>query len=123
MERARKIVLPVGNRQDGHLGRRQPQGKVAGVMLDQDPDEAFQRSEGRAVDQDRPVRLVVRTDVFQFEPFGEIIIELDRAELPVASDDVLDNEIDFVCPKCGSDVNKWDVRKFVSDLFEILEVA
>jgi hypothetical protein len=48
----------IGLRHDGghdHLPRREPEGQLAGVVLDQDADEALERAEDRAVQHHRAV--------------------------------------------------------------------
>src|ERR1022692_3098036 len=80
---------------EAHLLGREPDGEVAAEVLDQHPAEPLHRAEGRSVDHDRPVRLVVRAAVRQVEPDGEIVVHLDRTELPFAPDHVLDDEVDL----------------------------
>src|ERR1017187_396495 len=83
------------DRDQAHLLRREPDGEIPAEMLDQDPAEPLHRAERGAVDHDRPVRLVVRAAVGQVEPDGEVVVDLDRAELPLAPDHVLDHEVDL----------------------------
>ena len=46
--RVRRVVgVPVGNRQDRDLHRRQPQRERPGVVLDQDRDEPLEAAEDR----------------------------------------------------------------------------
>ena len=37
--------------------------------------------------------LIVRAGVFELEPLGQVVVNLDCAELPAASDGVLDHEV------------------------------
>ena len=84
-----RIVVGVGDdRRDHRLHRRQPQRELAGVMLDQDADEALERAEDRAVEHDRAVPLAVLADVGRVEPLGQHAVGLDRADLPGAADRV-----------------------------------
>ena len=53
------------------------------------------RAERRAVDHHRAVRLVVGADVVEVEALGELVVDLHGAELPLAADDVLDDEVDL----------------------------
>jgi hypothetical protein len=64
-------------------------------VLDQDADEALHRTEGRAVDHHRPVRLVVGAVVGEVEALGQVEVHLHGAELPFAADDVADDEVDL----------------------------
>ena len=46
-------------------------------------DKALHRTEGRAVDHHRAVRLVVGADVFQFEAVGQVVVPpVYGAQLP-----------------------------------------
>src|SRR5688572_4340769 len=51
-------------------------------MLDQRANESLQRSVNRTVDHHGPVRLVVRSRIFQLETLRKLKIELDRRALP-----------------------------------------
>ena len=68
---------------------------MAGEVLDEEPDETFHGSERGAVDHDRAMGGVVGTDVAEVEALGEIVVDLDGAELPFAADDVFDDEVDL----------------------------
>ena len=70
------------------LHRRQPDRKRAGEVLDDDGDEALQRSEDGPMDHDRPMLGVVRADVGQLEPLRLRVIDLHGAELPRATDGI-----------------------------------
>src|SRR3546814_5075456 len=58
-------------------------------------DEPLHAAERRAMDHDRAVRLVVRADVAEIEPLGELVVHLHRAELPLPAEDILDHEVDL----------------------------
>ena len=62
-------------------------------MLKQDGHETLHRAERRAVDHDRAMLLVVRPFVSQVETFGQVVIHLDRSELPLAADRIAHHEI------------------------------
>ena len=89
------VQVPIGNRQDDRLHRRQPERERAGEVLDQDGDEALEAAEDGAVDHHRPVLGVVGADVVQVEALGHRVIELDRAALPLAAERVGDVEVDL----------------------------
>ena len=57
------VLVAVGDRQHQRLHRRQPERELAGVVLDQDADEALEGAEQRAVDHHRPVLGVVGAGV------------------------------------------------------------
>ena len=52
-ERVRGVAVRVADRDDAHLHGREPEREGAAVVLDQDPDEALERAEQRAVDDAR----------------------------------------------------------------------
>src|SRR5262245_17994357 len=64
-------------------------------MLDQYCDKALHRAKRCAVNDDRPMRLVVRADVREIEPLRQLIIHLHSAKLPLAANYVLHDEIDL----------------------------
>ena len=88
-------LLLVGNRQHPHLLRREPQRERAGEVLDQDRDEPFERAIHRAMDDHRPMLVVVLADVAQVETLRGGVVELNRAELPGAADRIGDVEVDL----------------------------
>ena len=47
------------------------------------------------MDHDRPVRLVVGADVREVEPLRQVVVDLDGAELPLATDDVAGEKVDL----------------------------
>ena len=73
----------------------EPEGKLAGGVLEEHGDEAFHRTEGGAVDHHRTVLLVVSAGIFQAEALGEVIVHLDSTELPTAADGILNHEVKF----------------------------
>src|SRR5436190_22961394 len=87
------VILP--DRQHAQLHRREPERELAAVVFDQDPDEALERPQQRAVDHIRRVLLVVRAHVRQLEPGGHLRVELNRAHLPGATEHVRHMEVDL----------------------------
>ena len=61
------LHMTVRNRNHHGLHRRQPDGKRAGIVLDQDGDESLEAAEDRAMNDDRPMFGIVGADVFQIE--------------------------------------------------------
>src|SRR3546814_9161330 len=66
------------DRRDHCLHRRQPDGQLAGEMLDQDADEPLIGTEDRAVQHDRAVLLAVLGDIRCIEPFGQHAIRSEE---------------------------------------------
>src|SRR6476659_1422762 len=64
-------------------------------MLDQNSHEPLHAAEGSAVDHDRAVGAVVGAGVMDLEAFGQDVIELHGAELPLAPYDIADQEVDL----------------------------
>ena len=89
------VVVAVGDRQHDRLDRRQPERELAGVVLDQDPDEALEGAHQRAVDHHRAVLGVVGAGVGELEALGHRVVELDGAELPRAADRVGHVQVDL----------------------------
>ena len=83
------ISVGIGDDRRHHrLHRRQPQRELAGIMLDEDADEALERADDRPVEHDRPVLGAVLADVAGVEPLGQHRVGLDGADLPGAADGV-----------------------------------
>ncbi len=80
------VALADGN--DHGLDRRQPHRERARVVLDQDAEEALDRSIQRAVHHHRLVALPVLADVFQVEALRQVEVELNGRKLPQAADGV-----------------------------------
>ena len=80
----RVLSLPVGDGQHDRLHRREPHRERAGVVLDQDAEEALDGAVERAVHHQRLVRLAVLADVLQAEAARQGEIELHGGELPRA---------------------------------------
>src|SRR5579885_28716 len=89
------IVHAVGDRQHRDLHRREPHRKRARLLLDEDAEEALNRAEQRAVNHHGAVRLVVLADVLKLEALRQVEVPLHGAELPQATDGVLDLEVNL----------------------------
>ena len=94
-EPAGRLTMLLADGEHAHLHGREPERERAGVVLDQDPDEALERAEERAVDDEDRVLLVVRAHVGETEAGRHLRVELDRAELPRALEHVGDVEVDL----------------------------
>ena len=72
-------------------------------MLDEDADEPLQAPQRRPVDHHRLVAGVVGADVLAVEALGtrEVVVELDGAELPLAAEGVVDDEVDLRAVESG----------------------
>ena len=81
-------------RHDGLHGRH-PHRHAPGIVLDQDADKAFERSQDRAVQHDGAVFLAVLADIRRVQPFGQHEIHLQGAALPVAADGVAQHEFEL----------------------------
>ena len=68
---------------------------MAGGVLDEYGAEALHRTERCTVNHDGTVLLVVASGVFEFEAFGQVVIDLNGAQLPAAADGVFDHEVKF----------------------------
>ena len=93
--RAGGVDVTVGDRQRGGLQRREPERQLAGVVLEQDPDEALEGAEQRAVDHHRAVVLVVGARVGEVEALGQVVVGLHRADLPRAAERVGHVQVDL----------------------------
>ena len=62
-------------------------------VLDEDSDEALHGAEGCTVDHHGAVLLVVSTRVLEVEALRQVVVYLDRTELPAAAKGVLDHEV------------------------------
>ena len=95
LDAARVFRLPVGDRQHDRLHGRQPHRERAGVVLDQDAEEALDRAVQRAMHHQRLVRLAVLADVLQPEAARQREIELHGGKLPLAADGVHQLHVDL----------------------------
>ncbi len=94
------VVLLAYGKYDG-LVRSEPERELSCCVLDEDSDETFHAAEWGAVDHYGAVGLVVSADVLEFETLWEVVVYLNCAELPFASDSVLDHEVEFRAVESG----------------------
>ena len=73
----------------------EPQREFSGGVLKQHGNETLQRAERGTVNHHRTVLLIVGACVFQLEALGEVVVNLNGAELPAAANGVLDHEVKF----------------------------
>ena len=71
---------------DHRLHRGQPGRQPAGVMLEQNAEEALERAENRPMQHHRRALGAVLIDVMRPEPPRHVQVDLQRAALPVATD-------------------------------------
>src|SRR5437870_2758744 len=64
-------------------------------MLDEERDEALEATVNRAVDDDWPMTLLVVRHVFEVEPLGKLVVELDRRTLPAPPNGVRNMDVDL----------------------------
>ena len=93
LDLGRVVVVGLADGDDDGLGWREPGREGTGEMLDQDADEAFEAAEGGAMDHDRALAGVVAVDVFEVEALGQVVVDLDCAQLPFALEDIADDEV------------------------------
>jgi hypothetical protein len=89
------VGLCVGDAGHHHLHRRQPHWQRAGVLLDQDADEALEAADDGAVQHDGAMPRAVFADVFGVQPLGHVRVHLDGAALPLAAQRVLQGVFDL----------------------------
>ena len=92
----RHIVVRFGN--DGgnnNLTRCQPEGQLAGMFLDQDPQKPFERSQTGPVQHHRAMPCPVRADIACAQSVRKVRVHLQRAALPVASDGIGQGKLQF----------------------------
>ena len=90
--------MVVGIRDDrGHdrLNRGEPQGKVARVVLEENPGEALERAEQGSMEHHRSVLAAVLADVGRPQPLRQVEVHLEGAALPVTSDRVAQDELEL----------------------------
>src|ERR1700687_2003809 len=83
------------NRANFDLHGRQPYRERAGVMLDQDAEEALDGSEQGAMDHQGLMAGAVFADIFKGKTRGKIEIELNGGELPGTADGVDELDVDL----------------------------
>ena len=90
----RRIVFRTDG-DDAHLVRREPEREVAGVMLDQEADEAFVRAERRAMDAERRLVRVVLVTIDEAELGGHGEVHLVGRQREFAADDTPDLHVNL----------------------------
>src|SRR4051794_35536481 len=94
-KRARGLEVRLAHRQDPDLDRREPEREGPRVVLDEDADEALERAEERAVDNEHRMLDVVGAHVGEPETLRHLPVQLDRPELPRAAERVGDVQVDL----------------------------
>ena len=84
------IGLFFGDVHHHHLHGCEPQREGAGVLFNQDADEALQRAQNGAVQHHGAGAAVVFGDVFGIQALGQHEVELDGAALPGTAERVFD---------------------------------
>ena len=87
------LVLLLAHRDDHRLLRREPEGEGPARVLDVDGEEALQRAEDGAVEHHGAVRGAVGAGEGEVEALGELVVELEGAELPAPPQRVLHVEL------------------------------
>ena len=73
---ADRLDVPVGNRNEDHLDRGQPDGKRTSVALDQIGHESLHRADGGTVDHHRSLHRLGGRDVLEAEAFWHQEVDL-----------------------------------------------
>src|SRR6266851_3280149 len=93
---ARRVSsLALGDIKHRNLHRRKPQRHRAGVVLDENADEAFHRADDRPMQHDRYLARIVFGDVLRTEQTRHGKIDLHGAALPGATDAVFQMVFDL----------------------------
>src|SRR3989440_3696821 len=87
--------VPVGDRDEHDLDRGQPGREGSGIMLKQDGDHALQRAAVSAMNHHGPVTLPVLANIAQVEAFGQVVVYLGRAKLPLTAKGVEEEKVEF----------------------------
>ena len=111
--------MPLCNRDHHHLHRREPDRERTRVVLDENAEEALDRSIQSAMHHDRLLARAVFSDVLQAEALREVEVELHSRELPQAADCVHPPDVDLRAVKCrfARDDRVFDLF-FFQNLFE-----
>jgi len=117
----RILKILIGDRQDSGLHRREPEGKLARKMFDENADESLQRAEWSSVNHYRAMLLAVCSGVFEIEAFRHDIVNLHCSELPGSSKDITHHEINLRAVECRLAHSDVVIQlRFVGCLFDIL---
>src|ERR1035437_10225759 len=92
---ARVLRLAIRDGQHNRLNGREPHRERAGVVLDQDAEEALDGAVQGAVHHQRLVGLAILGDVLQAESAGQGEVELHGGKLPLAADGVHQLDVDL----------------------------
>src|SRR5438045_1528262 len=87
--------VPVGDGDEHDLDRGQPGREGSGIMLKQDGDHTLQGAAVGAMDHHGPVTLPILADIAQVEAFGQVIVYLGRAKLPLTTQGVAEEKVEF----------------------------
>src|SRR5690606_27265870 len=90
-----KISLLVGDIHDHRLGWRQPGRECAFVVLDQNTDEALERTQNGSVQHDRMLTIIVFADILGTKTDRQVEIQLQGTALPDATQAVLERKLDL----------------------------
>ena len=71
------IDLVIANAENAYLLRTHPSGQIARVVLNEDRQKSFDRSEQRSVNHDGTVSSIVIGDVRRFETLRQLKVKLD----------------------------------------------
>ena len=93
INRARRVMVPLGDRQDARLLRRKPQRECPRVFLDEQRKRALVAADGGAVDDIGVLFCAVLVRILHAEFFREHLIDLDGDERILFSVDILDLDI------------------------------
>ena len=89
------VVEFLADGHDDHLLGGEPEGELAGGVLDEYGNETLHRTERRTVNHHRAVFLVVVSGIFEFETFGQVVVDLYGSQLPAATDGIFDHEVEL----------------------------
>ena len=87
--------LPVGDVEERGLRRRKPGRELAGVVFDENRQEALKRAQNGAMQHDGSLTRVVLGHVLGIETLREHEVDLQRAALPVTADGIPQHELEF----------------------------
>ena len=112
------IGLPIGDIQDGYLGRGQPRRHGAFIVLDQDADKALERAKGGTVQHNRRFALAMFIHIFGAQSARHGEVYLDGAALPYPANAIFQGELDFRAVKCP-----FTRQLFPGEIFGIQGIA
>src|SRR5919199_2204125 len=105
--------MPVSNGDHDSLYGSEPGREGPAVVLDEYSEKALHATQQGAVHHVRAVGPTVLADVLHVEAYRHVEVELDGGELPLASECVVDFEVDLGAVE-GSTTLVYFVRDFVS---------